>query len=195
MALATQAKILTKGQIEAVLGFLNSTRYPERNRVIFLLSVRAGLRAKEIACLKWEMLTDAEGKLGTAINLVDGASKGRSGRVIPLNKELLAALKALRATQTRFRPSLYVIATERATQTSPAAIANLFAAWYRSLGFTGASSHSGRRTAITGWARRISNVGGSLRDVQLLAGHSALSTTQRYIEADGNAQRRVVELS
>jgi integrase len=195
MALGKQAKILTKGQIEAVMGFLNSTRYPERNKVIFLLSVRAGLRAKEIACLKWEMLTDAEGELGSAIHLVDEASKGRSGRVIPLNKELLGALKTFRATQTRFKPSPYVIATERATKTSPPAIANLFASWYRSLGFKGASSHSGRRTAITGWARRISNVGGSLRDVQLLAGHSALSTTQRYIEADGNAQRRVVELA
>jgi integrase len=194
MALGKQAKILTKGQIEAVMGFLNSTRYPERNKVIFLLSVRAGLRAKEIACLKWEMLTDAEGELGSAIHLVDEASKGRSGRVIPLNKELFAALKTFRASQTRLRPSPYLIATERTTKTSPAAIANLFAAWYRSLGFTGASSHSGRRTAITGWARRISNVGGSLRDVQLLAGHSALSTTQRYIEADGNAQRRIVEL-
>jgi integrase/recombinase XerD len=184
MALGKQAKILTKGQIEAVMGFLNSTRYPERNKVIFLLSVRAGLRAKEIACLKWEMLTDAEGELGSAIHLVDEASKGRSGRVIPLNKELLGALKTFRATQTRFRSSPYVIATERATKTSPAAIANFFAGWYRSLGFTGASSHSGRRTAITGWARRISNVGGSLRDVQLLAGHSALSTTLRYIKAD-----------
>ena len=194
MALGKQAKILTKGQIEGVLGFLASTRYSERNKVIFLLSVRAGLRAKEIACLKWEMVTDAEGELGSAIHLVDEAAKGRSGRVIPLNKELLASLKALRSTQTRFRPSLYVIATERATQTSPAAIANLFASWYRSLGFSGASSHSGRRTAITSWARRISTVGGSLRDVQLLAGHSALTTTQRYIEADPGAMRRVVEL-
>jgi len=47
---------------------------------------------------------------------------------------------------------------------------------------------------ITNAARRISTVGGSLRDVQLLAGHSALSTTQRYIEAHADAQRRVVEL-
>jgi hypothetical protein len=57
----------------------------------------------------------------------------------------------------------------------------------------GTSSHSGRRTAITNWARRISTVGGSLRDVQILAEHSALSTTQRYIESDTGAMRRVIE--
>ena len=36
--------------------------------------------------------------------------------------------------------------------------------------------------------------GASLRDVQVLAGHRALSTTQRYIEADVAAQRKVVDL-
>ena len=34
----------------------------------------------------------------------------------------------------------------------------------------------------------------AVRDVQLLAGHSALSTTQRYIEVSAEAKRRVVEL-
>ncbi len=43
-------------------------------------------------------------------------------------------------------------------------------------------------------ARKIGAVGGSLRDVQLLAGHSSLSTTQRCIEAHADAQRRIVEL-
>ena len=51
-----------------------------------------------------------------------------------------------------------------------------------------------RRTFITNAARTISTVGGSLRDVQMLAGHRALSTTQRYIEADVEAQKRVVDL-
>ena len=62
------------------------------------------------------------------------------------------------------------------------------------LGFGGSSRNSWSRTFVTNAARRISTVGSSLRDVQLLAGHSALSTTQRYIEADAMAQRKVVEL-
>ena len=49
-----------------------------------------------------------------------------------------------------------------------------------------------RRGFITNAARKIGTVGGSLRDVQLLAGHA--STTQRYIEAYADAQRRIVEL-
>lgn len=56
MALGKQAKILTKHQADAVLSYLASTRYPLRDRVIFLLSVKAGLRAKEIASLTWDML-------------------------------------------------------------------------------------------------------------------------------------------
>jgi integrase len=195
MALGKQAKILNKPQAEAVLSYLASTRYPVRNRVIFLLSLKAGLRAKEIASLTWEMVTDAEGRLTDAISLTDKASKGRSGRSIPLNKDLQAALTLLKAESEKGkRPSSFVITSERGEKTSSYAIVNKFAAWYRALGFTGASSHSGRRTFITNAARRISTVGGSLRDVQLLAGHSALGTTQRYIEADGGAQRRIVEL-
>ena len=49
MSLGKQAKTLSKGQVEAVLGYLAQTRLPARNRLIFLLSVKAGLRAKEIA--------------------------------------------------------------------------------------------------------------------------------------------------
>jgi integrase len=195
MSLGKQAKILTKPQSDAVLTYLSTTRYPERDRVIFLLSIKAGLRAKEIASLTWAMVTDAEGNLGDAIHLTDIASKGRSGRVIPLNNSLKLALERLRAETTRSaRPSPYVITSERGLRTSPAVIVNKFAGWYAALGFSGASSHSGRRTFITNAARRISTVGGSLRDVQILAGHSALGTTQRYIEGAEDARRRIVNL-
>ena len=56
------------------------------------------------------------------------------------------------------------------------------------------SSHSGRRTFITETSKKISLVGGSLRDIQMMVGHSSLQTTQRYIESDSESQRKVVEL-
>ena len=65
---------------------------------------------------------------------------------------------------------------------------------YQSLGFEGCSSHSGRRTFITRAARKVSEAGGSLRDVQQLAGHRSLATTQRYVEGDTEAKRKLVNL-
>ena len=74
------------------------------------------------------------------------------------------------------------------------AIVNWFAALYRRAGLTGCSSHSGRRTFITKAARLIFKVGGSLRDVQQLAGHASIETTQRYIEGSTSAKCALVNL-
>jgi len=193
MGLGKQAKTLSKGQVDAVLGYLATTRWPTRNRVIFLLSVKAGLRAKEIASLTWRMVTDARGNIGQAIYLENKASKGWSGRVIPMNEELRSAL-AEYAETILMSTSTFLVQSERSRGMSPQAIVNLFWRWYRRLGFNGCSSHSGRRTFITNTARKISTVGGSLRDVQVLAGHTNLRTTQRYIDANPDAQVRVVGL-
>jgi integrase/recombinase XerD len=194
MSLGKQAKTLSRAQVDAALGYLSTTRHPERNRVVFLLSVKAGLRAKEIASLTWAMVTDASGEVGSVIALTNDASKGRTGgRAIPINRDLRAALVALKRMPSLSRPSDYVVTTERSTATSAQAVVNQLSGWYRALGFVGCSSHSGRRTFVTNAARKISTVGGSLRDVQFLAGHSNLSTTQRYIDYSADAQARGVE--
>jgi integrase len=65
--LGKQAKILSEAQIRAALGHVEGSRYPERDRVMVLLSVKAGMRAKEIASLTWGMLTDAEGEIADVI--------------------------------------------------------------------------------------------------------------------------------
>jgi integrase/recombinase XerD len=194
LALSKQAKTLTKAQIEATLAYLSRSRHPLRNRLIFLLSIRAGLRAKEISALSWSMVTTSDGSIAQDIALEDKASKRKSGRTIPMSRDLRHALHSWRAACARTAPRDYVIQTERSSSTSSQVIINLFWNWYRALGFEGCSSHSGRRTFITNAARRISSVGGSLRDVQALAGHSSLTTTQRYIEINSDAKRRVVEL-
>lgn len=199
MALGKQAKVLSGQQIQLVLSFLSTTRDPDRNRLIFLLSIRAGLRAKEISALKWSMVLDADGGIADSIHLEDVASKGCSGRVIPINKQLKGELQltlenSLSKHSAVETLGLNVIRTQRSKSTTAQVIVNLFKTWYGSVGLLGCSSHSGRRTFITNAARKISTVGGSIRDVQMLAGHSSLQTTQRYIESDSEAKRRVVEL-
>jgi integrase len=120
MGLGKQANTLSRGQVEAVLGYLAKTRWPTRNRLIFLLSVKAGLRAKEIASLTWRMVTDAKGQIGRAIHLEDGASKRRSGRVLPMNDEIRAALSEY--SKTIWMPnSTFLVASERSRGMSPQA--------------------------------------------------------------------------
>ena len=198
MALGKQAKILSKKQIDQLIRYVGTLRHPLRNEVIVLLSVKAGLRAKEIAGLTWSMITDAEGDIASSIHLTDKASKGRGGRVIPINFQLRHKLGELFAFERKHHQfdltTSHVIRTERSKKTSAQAIVNMFSSWFEDMGLIGCTSHSGRRTFITNAARKISSVGGSLRDVQMLAGHSSLSVTQRYIESDGEARLKIVEL-
>jgi integrase/recombinase XerD len=61
MALGKQAKIISDKQVRAVLAELDTRRYPLRDRVIFVLSLKAGMRAKEIASVTWGMVTRCRG--------------------------------------------------------------------------------------------------------------------------------------
>ena len=73
-------------------------------------------------------------------------------------------------------------------------IVNWFRQLYPHLDLTGCSSHSGRRTFITNAARLVFKAGGSLRDVQQLAGHRSIEQTQAYIDASARAKRRLIGL-
>jgi len=198
MSLPKQAKVLTSKQSDLVLNYLSTTRSPSRNQLIFLLSTKAGLRAKEIASLKWSMLLDSDGSVSDYINITNIASKGKTGgRSIPINKSLKVVISDFldhQKVQLLFDVDGYLISTQRSSSTTPQAIVNMFQGWYKELNLLGCSSHSGRRTFITNCSRKITTVGGSLRDVQYLAGHSSLQTTQRYIEGNSESKKKVVDL-
>ena len=125
-----QAKIVSPAQEKAILGSVATTRYPARDRVMFLLSMKAGLRAKEIASLTWAMVTDAQGHVAEALQLQNRASKGKTGgRTIPLHPDLQAALVALqtargamapRAVDPLFGTRRWVVGRHRALVVSPA---------------------------------------------------------------------------
>ena len=186
-----QAKILSQQQAAVLLAYASTTRYPARNRLVILLSVNAGLRAGEIAGLTWDMVVDATGEIAAVIEVRDCVAKKGSGRVIPMHSDLRSAVAECGKMAGTNGP---VVRSERGGPMAPVSIVNWFAAAYRAAGLEGCSSHSGRRTFITRAARLVHQAGGSLRDVQLLAGHRSMQTTQRYIEGDSDAQRRLVAL-
>jgi integrase/recombinase XerD len=107
-----QAKIVSLTQERAILGSLVTTRYPTRDRVMFLFSMKAGLRAKEMASLTWAMVTDAQGQVAEVLHVPNRASKGKTGgRTIPLDPDLQAALVTLQTARgdmaTPDRPILF----------------------------------------------------------------------------------------
>jgi integrase len=186
-----QAKTLSEGNIKDLLIFAECTRHPVRNQIIVLLSAKAGLRAGEIAKLTWDMILDANGGIGRTIELRDHAAKNRSGRQIPVHSQLRDALAVWHRMTVGTGP---VVRSERGGPMKPLSIVVWFSTAYSALRLEGCSSHSGRRTFITRAARLVHKVGGSLRDVQLLAGHRSIQTTQRYIDGDSDAQRKLVSM-
>jgi integrase len=187
-----QAKISTDQQIENLLVYASATRNPDRNRVIVLLSMKAGLRAGEISNLTWDMVVGPAGDVASVLELRDDVAKNNTGRRIPLHPDLRAALIVWHSKAAATAGP--VIASERGPRMTAVSIVNWFAAAFRAVGLEGCSSHSGRRTFITRAARVAHRAGASLRDVQLLAGHRSIQMTQRYIDGDTDAQRKLVSL-
>jgi integrase len=189
--LGKQAKVISPETLNRMLAYAAGTRQPHRDAVIVMLSVKAGLRACEIAGLEWSMVMTDKSKIGDTIDIRSAIAKKGSGRRIPMHPDLQQALRVhwrSRASDT------YVVASNRGGPMRANSIVNWFVVLFHELNLTGCSSHSGRRTFVTAAAKNVHRAGGSLRDVQLLAGHQSIETTQRYIDGDTKSQRRLIRL-
>src|SRR3954454_5305861 len=87
-----QAKTLSTDHIDDLLFLAERSRHPLRNRLVVLLSVKAGLRAAEIAKLTWDMVLDPSGEVGVTLELQDKIAKKHGGRSIPLHADIQKAL-------------------------------------------------------------------------------------------------------
>jgi integrase len=137
------------------------------------------------------MVLDARACIGDTIAIRDGIAKKQSGRRIPMHPDLKGALRVLSRSSDTSGP---VIRSARGGAMRPNSIVNWFVTLFTELDIEGCSSHSGRRTFITTAARKAHRAGCSLRDVQLLAGHRSIETTQGYIDGVTDGQRRLVSL-
>ena len=93
-----QAKVVTPPMLKRMLRRVSRSSFPARDRAMILLSVKAGLRACEIAGLDWSMVLDAQGRVSGTIHVRDVIAKKRGGRRIPMHPDLRRALERLART-------------------------------------------------------------------------------------------------
>lgn len=189
-----RAKTLEEAQFAKLLSYIDQhSATPERDRLMLLLSFKAGLRAGEIAQIDMSALTDAEGAIAKKIVVSRKIAKKGREREIPMNPDIRKALAAFRK---KYPNATYIAVSphDDNPHMTPNTVAQYLRRVFHRAGFEGCSSHSGRRTFGTTLARRANNFGNSLRDVQKLMGHARLDTTERYIDAAHNTFSLVASL-
>jgi integrase/recombinase XerD len=186
-----QAKTLSEAEIKRVLSVIAQTRHANRNRIAFMLSYLAGLRACEISSLTIGSVLDTNGKPKSEVHLSQSMTKGKKGRTIIISERLQKELSRFIATLSPQTPSLPLISSQKSNRPFSAnTLVQLFRKIYADAGIDGASSHSGRRTFITVLASK----GIGARVLQKLAGHSSLAVTQLYIDVSPQMLTEAVNL-
>lgn len=187
-----QAKILPMEQVPALFVWLERLRAEKHAaQLVFGFSFYGGLRAGEIAGLTWRDVTDCHGQIDKVIHVPPAIAKYHKGRDVPMHPCIAALLVAFR----RKHPlAEYFALNSQAQPRNENALTVWFHRIYRRMGLPDCSSHSGRRSLITFLANNHGRLGMSLHDVQLIAGHANLSSTERYIEPSADLHRLITSV-
>ena len=178
-----QAKVLDEKELKRVLNIVESGNHAKRNVAIVILSNYLGLRAKELSALKISDVLE-HNTIKTVLRLVAAYTKGAKHRDVSLeNKAVIKALQEYITTRRNqdgltFNGEAPLFRSQKGTAFSPNAMTRVLGDIYKTAGFNDASSHSGRRSLIT----KLAYSGIDLNSIRQIAGHSSISTTQRYID-------------
>jgi integrase len=199
---------LSEREISRLLSACGETRYPARNRAIVLLACDAGLTPKEISWLKRYSVQTDDGLVGDHISLAGKKGKRLVPRRIPIARNgrlrnaiievlgsfpgtiddpLIVSERELYGSSPDELPGLQVFQEMR-----PTSIGYIMWKLANRAGISMDGGRDARRTFIVKVGRRMKDAGGTARDVQTLAGHRSLESTQRLLEADWAAQTRVI---
>ena len=185
-----QAKTLSDQELQRALDYTATTKAAVRNRAILLLTHWAGMRIGEVASVRYSDVLSTDFQVLSEIRLSAAQTKGHKSRVVLLSERMqheLAIYIAAHPPKDMNRP---LFPTQRAYGFTPNTLTHVINGLYRQAGLNGATSHSGRRGFLT----RLSEKGVSVRVMMQLAGHSQMSTTQRYIDTRPDILRNAVEL-
>ncbi len=184
-------------QVRAVLALAAKDSFPERSIALLRLSLTLSLRVSDLAGLEWRDVLDASGAVSDCVVIRPETAKYGSGTKLPIPAQVKKALENLLAwesknyrspelTQPLFRSQRGFLKRQ--------SMVMWFRRIYADAGAKGCSSHSGRRYALTKMARQISLAGGSIRDIQAIARHASLQTTERYLSLSPEAQSNVISM-
>ena len=197
----SQAKVLNEKELRKVLLYVAAHKHASRNKAMLLMTHLSGMRVGEVAALTIGDVINTDGSIKDEIYLAADQTKGSKGRTVLLPKRLQEELHHFLSIRFRLKElaAINYTDTNRAlfnTQKEPIrgfsanTLSQYFHYLYKASGIDGASSHSGRRGFITA----LANKGVNVRVLMALAGHSNLSTTQRYIELNPSMMRSAVEM-
>ena len=183
------AKVLTEAEVKRVLAVIAQRRHSDRDKLIFLFTLLAGMRACEVADLNVEDVLQVDGSAKTEIVLKASQTKGRNPRTVYVSKRLQKEI----ALYTVIRPKCAVGSLFCSQKTGSSFTAHgvvlLLKGIYADANVFGASSHSGRRTFLT----RLAERGISPFVMKELAGHKNIATTQRYVDVGEHQLRGALE--
>lgn len=178
-----QARVLDDSELKLVLKVTATGNHAKRNVAIVILSNYLGLRAKKLAALKVGDVVEKDG-IKKVLRLVASYTKGSKHRDVSLeNKVVVKAIQEYITERKKDDGSTFSIdaplfRSQKHMAFSAGAMARVLGDIYAAAGFAGASSHTGRRSLIT----KLAYAGIDLNSVRQIAGHSSISTTQRYVQ-------------
>ncbi len=189
-----RAAVLTRAQVRQVFRIARArTRHADRAEVVFALSLGLGLRAKELASLKWGDVYEADGKVRPIVHLKAAYTQGAKTRDVfvssPALRKVLARYGEGRLMLSAQRSQTALFPSQKGGHMTAASMARFLKYLYREAGVASASSHSGRRTLITGLAER----GVDLKAIAEIAGHSTIRTTAMYVESNPKRLARILQ--
>ena len=188
----SQAKVLSEAEFDALLEHIATKGHALRNRAMMMLTHFAGLRVGEVACLRWQDVTNKDGSVKDEIRLLPDMTKGRHARTVFVSSKLKTELQAFADSSKCVDRSYPFFATQKSIRVpfSSNSLTQTFARLYQGAGLEGASSHSGRRGFLT----NLANKGAPIHLLKTLAGHRSIQTTAMYLYSSPSQLRAVVEL-
>ena len=185
-----QARTLSDQELEQVLAYAASTKHGLRNQTILLMTHWAGMRIGEVAAVRYGDVLASDSAIRSEVKLSATQTKGSKSRVVLLSERMQGAIAKYIAQYPCVDSKKPLFKTLRADGFTPNTLTHIVSGLYKQAGYDGATSHSGRRGFLT----RLSEKGVSVRVMMQLAGHSQMSTTQRYIDTRPDMLRNAVEL-